>query len=337
MARPLERVRWWVVVSVSAGVLLAAGGIAFAILTHGPAPHLKLMLDRTQVVAGGATVRASVRSSLPLPPSGMEFAIEAGPHSARVAGTYFENGEWRATIASKGLAGKVTVRASLEPFAPAVASFEVLPGDPERVLHLDDPADEAAFRSWFTYLAEAQFSRETRALPAEISDCAGLIRYCYRESLRMHDSAWAQGLQLSLVPAIPSVRKYEYPATPWGAALFRTGPASTAEFADAGTLMRFNTHFVSRDVRQALPGDLIFFHQDDAAMPYHSMIFLGPSQIENARGPFVVYHTGGSGEEKGEVRRPTVEELRKHPDPAWQLSAENSHYLGVYRWNVLWQ
>jgi uncharacterized protein YfaT (DUF1175 family) len=335
MARPLERVRWWVVVSV--GALLAAGGIGFAILTHGPAPGLELTLDRTNVVAGGATVRVNVRSSIPLPSSGMEFTIAQGTHSARVARAYFESGEWRATIASKGLAGKVTVRASLEPFAPAVASFDVLPGDPDKVLRLDDPADEAAFRSWFTYLAEAQFFRETRALPAEISDCAGLIRYCYRESLRLHDSAWAQSLRLSLVPAIPSVRKYEYPATPWGAALFRTGPASTAEFADAETLMRFNTRFVSRDVRQALPGDLIFFHQDDAAMPYHSMIFLGPSQIENARGPFVAYHTGGSGEEKGEVRRPAVEELRKHPDPAWQLTAENSHYLGVYRWNVLWQ
>ncbi len=97
---------------------------------------------------------------------------------------------------------------------------------------------------------------------------------------------------LPFEPAIAQVRKYEYPFTPWGAALFRTGPATLAEFADAGTLLRYNTHLVSRDIRQAMPGDLLFFHQDDAAMPYHSMIYLGPSQIEDSRGPYIVYHTG---------------------------------------------
>jgi len=37
----------------------------------------------------------------------------------------------------------------------------------------------------------------------------------------------------------------------------------------------------------------------------------------------------------GEIRRPSVAELEKHPDPGWHLTAENPHYLGVYRWNIL--
>jgi len=101
--------------------------------------------------------------------------------------------------------------------------------------------------------------------------------------------------------------------------------------------LRWNTRFVSRDIRQARPGDLIFFHQEEAAMPYHSMIYLGPSQIENAVGPFLIYHTGPEKDRPGEIRRPSVEELRKHPDPSWHPVAENPHYLGVYRWNILWQ
>ena len=152
----------------------------------------------------------------------------------------------------------------------------------------------------------------------------------------MHDAQWSKTSRLPLVPAIAQVRKYEYPFTPWGANLFRAGTANLAEFADAGTLLRYNTHFVSRNIRQAKPGDLIFFHQEDAAMPYHSMIYLGPSQIEQSAVPYVVYHTGPLGETSGDIRRPSVAELQKHLDPAWHLTTENPHYLGVYRWNILW-
>ena len=303
-------------------------------------------MDRPQILAGGAPAHLSVRSSIPLPASGLEAVIVEGQHCARVARTYFDAGEWHVTLQSKALPGIVKLAVSLPPFPAATASLTVLANGAADPLRLDDPADEAAFRSWFTFLAEAQFFRNTSSLPASlpagIADCAGLIRYAYREALRPHDGAWAKASGLPLVPAIPSIREYDYPFTPWGAALFRTGPppAPPAEFADAVTLLRYNTHFVSRDVRQARPGDLLFFHHEDAAMPYHAMIYLGPSQIEKDNGPFLVYHTGPSGagrKDPGEIRRPSVEELQQHPDPAWHPASENTHYLGVYRWNILWQ
>ena len=59
-------------------------------------------------------------------------------------------------------------------------------------------------------------------------------------------------------------------------------------------------------------------------MPYHSMIYIGRSQIENSAGPYVLYHTGPQNETGGELRRPSVAELQHHPDPAWHLSPENS-------------
>jgi uncharacterized protein YfaT (DUF1175 family) len=331
--------RWLEVVIVIAAVVTVAATIAQ--VYRGPDPKLEIQADRNQVPAGGAAVHLTLRSSIPLPNSRLDPVVTKGGHSARIARTYFDQDAWHVTVQSKALPGNATVCATLSPYAPACETIAVLEnnrdsagdGTPD-TLRLDDPGDAAAFRGWFTFLAETQFFRRASELPAEISDCAGLIRYAYREALRAHDSAWAKASGLPLVPAIASVRKYEYPFTTWGASLFRTGPGTLAEFADAGTLLRLNTHRVSRDLRQARPGDLIFFHQEDAAMPYHSMIYLGPSQIENSAGPFVVYHTGPPG---NEVRRPSVAELTKHPDPAWHPVPENPHYLGVYRWNILWQ
>ena len=116
-------------------------------------------------------------------------------------------------------------------------------------------------------------------------DCAALIRYAYREALRAHDGNWATDAHLPVAPGIPSVAKYQYPYTPLGADLFRVKPGgfqaadlttgAFAQFADAKTLQLRNTHFVTRDLDRAQPGDLLFYRQDSDHMPFHSMIYLG--------------------------------------------------------------
>ena len=207
-------------------------------------------------------------------------------------------------------------------------------------LRLTDPADRAAFTGWFTFLAELQFFRATHELPTEVADCAGLVRFAYRESLRTHTGEWATALKLPAVPALGTVRQYQYPHTPLGAALFRVraegdSAASFAEFADAKTLMRLNTVRVDRRIESAAPGDLLFFHAPDQRFPYHVMVYLGASRVQNDTGPFVVYHTGPERESAGEVRRPSVDELRRHPNPQWRPTETNPHFLGVFRWNIL--
>lgn len=205
------------------------------------------------------------------------------------------------------------------------------------------PEDQQAFRMWFRFLAEAQYFRDPGSLPREINDCAALLRYAYRESLAEHNSAWANRLGLPVLPSLPPVRKYAYPFTPLHAALFRTRggafePADLAngafaEFADAQSLDRWNCHFVSRDLRRALPGDLLFFKQiaEPSRLPFHSMIFLGASQLEPSGKTFVVYHTGG----KEDLRRLTMEELIGYPLPQWRPIPGNENFLGVFRWNIL--
>ena len=200
---------------------------------------------------------------------------------------------------------------------------------------LDTPEDRTAFVRWFTFLAEVQYFQPPEDLPPEVSDCAGLIRFAYREALRRHDGAWAAELRLPLVPPIPPVNKYRYPLWPLGANLFRVAPGCYAQFADARTLRRYNTHFISRRIEDARPGDLLFFEQSGQKLPFHAMIYLGRSQVEPGPGQWVVYHTGPSGRDRGEIRRSSVAELVAHPLPQWRPLAGNVNFGGVYRWNLL--
>ena len=244
--------------------------------------------------------------------------------------------------------GRIKLRADAPGYAPGLATITTSLDEGDRrgdgtpdFLRLP-PADRAAFRQWFTFLAEAQFFRKD--VPAEIDDCAALIRYAYREALRAHDSAWMLRAHLPLVPAMPEVRKYAYPYTPLEANLFRTraGPfhasdltdAAFAQFADAQTLQRFNTHFVARSLELARPGDLLFFRQS-TTLAFHSMVWVGPSHFEDNGQIYVVYHTGPIGSHAGEIRRLTVSELLHHPEPRWRPLEGNTNFLGVYRWNTL--
>jgi len=88
-------------------------------------------------------------------------------------------------------------------------------------------------------------------------------------------------------------RAWHYPETPLKTGLFRVAPGpfdaadvgngAFAQFADAKTLVERNAFLVSRNVRQARPGDLLFFHQFGQSSPWHSMIV---TRIGSERGWF---------------------------------------------------
>ena len=41
-----------------------------------------------------------------------------------------------------------------------------------------------------------------------------------------------------------------------------------------------------------MPGDLLFFRHEAGRMPFHSMIWLGESQLRQDGQRYVLYHTG---------------------------------------------
>jgi uncharacterized protein len=234
-------------------------------------------------------------------------------------------------------------RAAVKP-RPVLFTDSASDGTPD-FLRLDDDRDQDSFRRWFSFLAEVQYYSPPAARPAEIVDCAALVRYAYREALCRHDSVWAASAHLPLVPAFDSVRKYSFPRTPLGPSLFRLTPGpfvpadlhrpAFGQFANAQSLRRFNTFFVSRSLALARQGDLLFYRRPTQHMPFHAMIFLAQSQIAPDGASYVVYHTGPGPDGPGEIRRLSLAQLLEYPAPQWRPISANPDFLGVFRWNIL--
>jgi uncharacterized protein YfaT (DUF1175 family) len=206
--------------------------------------------------------------------------------------------------------------------------------------------DRESFRRWFTWIAEMQFYKLSDEWNTEQRDCAGLVRFAWRESLRKHDRAWYQRMGENYDPVASDV-SVDLTSGPLREKLFRTMPGNYStrdvtegkfsEFADAQTLKMFNATFVGRDRQQAQPGDLLFFHQPWVQkFPYHVMLFLGEPRFasENAR-DWVVYHTGASPQDAGEVKKVRLSVLDQHPNRRWRPLPTNPNFLGFYRLKIL--
>ncbi|HEX7087590.1 MAG TPA: DUF1175 family protein [Vicinamibacterales bacterium] len=195
-------------------------------------------------------------------------------------------------------------------------------------LRLADAGDRQALRSWFVLLADAAFYEP----PAEVTDCAALVRYALRESLRPHTPEWLRRAGLPAAPGLPDVR--ERPSGRDGLLpIFRVSarPDDLAEFADARTIVRWNAWQVSRDVSVARPGDLLYFRQPSQRQPDHLMIVVGASRFDRAAPDFVVYHTGPDGDDPGEIRKVRLADLLRHPAPRWRPVPSNEAFVGVFR------
>jgi uncharacterized protein YfaT (DUF1175 family) len=225
------------------------------------------------------------------------------------------------------------------------------------LLDLTSESDRNAFRRWFVTIAYGERTHIDDRWNDR--DCAGLLRYCYREALKRHDNAWLKSREWLAVSGIPDVRKYNYPDVPLvGTRVFNAGTRpSTPErhdsisvrpvgdgsngsrgthgmlenfstFAEAARLKDNSLAFISRDVRDALPGDVIFYLNDtESEWPYHSMIYLGNEQT--------IYHTGPDGDRPGIIKQLSFAQLAAHPNPRWHPVAANPYFLGFYRWRIL--
>jgi uncharacterized protein YfaT (DUF1175 family) len=207
--------------------------------------------------------------------------------------------------------------------------------------------DRDSFRRWFTAIAENQFYRISDQWKDEQRDCAGLARFAMREALRRHDRPWFQKMGPGYETAASDVGEFDLDHNPMGEKIFRTDFGSFSdsdlrngrfsEFVDGRSLKNFNTLFVTRDRREAQPGDLLFFYQPWVQkFPYHVMIFLGPARVAaNGQSDWVVYHTGSSPTDKGTIKKVELSILDLHPDPRWRPVESNKNFLGFYRLKIL--
>jgi uncharacterized protein len=243
-------------------------------------------------------------------------------------------------------ANAATENAGAKPVSHTVSMDADNDGIPDAA-ELDSYMDRQNFRAWFTLIAEGQFYQLTSDWNKEQRDCAGLVRFAWREALRHHDRVWFQKMGPQYQAIAPDVKHYQLEQGPLGEKLFRTSfgaykdgdvaNGAFSEFADARTLKSFNAKFISRDRHYAQPGDLLFFYQPWVQkFPFHVMVFLGDSKLTPEDGnDWVVYHTGSSPIDEGTVKKVRLAVLDQHPNRRWRPVESNSNFLGFYRLKIL--
>ncbi|MGF6905290.1 uncharacterized protein YfaT (DUF1175 family) [Paraburkholderia sp. GAS348] len=211
------------------------------------------------------------------------------------------------------------VMAGLAPYANALTSTVSAP-DPDAL----SPQQSAAFRAWFVRIVDQQMRRGPTPRWTQ-RDCAGLVRFAVGETLKPHDSKWlrANGMT-SLADTSSMPPELQLSASQRGIANRWTQlDGSTGAYASAIALIQRNSRFVSKDVNQALPGDLLFFDQGD---DQHLMIWLDR---------YIAYHTGTVTPTDTGLRAVAVSDLMQWKDSRWQPLDGNPNFVGVFRLDFL--
>jgi len=221
---------------------------------------------------------------------------------------------------------------SVSPHEPYDADADGFPDAAE--LHQD--ADRQAFRRWFVTIALSRHLNPTD----DVTDCANLVMYSYREALKEHDEEWRARFGELLDPSIPEIAAFHYPKVPYiGTDIFRVADGAyekgdreagrLGNFANVVHLMEHHTVRVARGLGDGvLPGDLLFFTPRDKQA--HVMIY-----VELKAEPYALYHTGPGGASEGEMRLVKLQTLMALDDETWRPHEANPAFAGFYRFKIL--
>jgi len=183
-----------------------------------------------------------------------------------------------------------------------------------------DPVQSHDFRAWFTLIVAEQL-RHGPNPRWNHRDCAGLVRFAVDESLRRHDAKWRRDNALANLPLPPDLELTPEQST-WRGHWRHIGGGAGA-FASAAALVQENSRFVSRDINQARPGDLLFF---DQGQDQHLMIWMGD---------YIAYHDGSARRGDNGLRAISARQLFTWRDVRWQPRLDNPNFIGVFRLSFL--
>ena len=176
------------------------------------------------------------------------------------------------------------------------------------------------FRSWFLRIVAEELRRGPS--PRWVHrDCASLVRFAVGETLRPHDEKWRKASGTGNNPLPPELTlspEQQLLRNRW-----KTYEGDYQAYVSAIGLVQGNTVFVSRNILEARPGDLLFFDQGD---DQHLMIWTDDG---------VAYHRGEILPGDNGLRAVSLQQLLNWKDSRWQPRLENSNFVGVYHFSFL--
>jgi uncharacterized protein YfaT (DUF1175 family) len=181
------------------------------------------------------------------------------------------------------------------------------------------PEQSRVFRAWMVRIIDTQIA--SGPTPRwEHRDCAGLVRFAVAESLRVHDMSWrnANGIGGRVPPDVELSSEQRGIRNRW-----QQVDGRQSAFVTALELIQENATFISKNINDAQPGDLLFFDQGD---DQHLMVWTGR---------YVGYHTGSDSSDDNGLRAVSVPELMAWRDTRWQPVRANPNFAGVYRLRFL--
>jgi uncharacterized protein len=179
-----------------------------------------------------------------------------------------------------------------------------------------DREQSAVFRAWMVRLINEQIRQGPNPRWFH-RDCAGLVRFAANEAFKVHDAKWLRRNGVSNHPLPPDLRLHpEQKVLTQG---WTQLDGKRAPFATAQVLVQQNAYLISKDVNQALPGDLLFFDQGD---DQHLMVWMGR---------YISYHTGAESKTDNGLRAVTLQELMKWKDTRWRPEQSNPNFIGIFR------
>ena len=157
---------------------------------------------------------------------------------------------------------------------------------------------------------------------------AGLIRFVYKEAIKREIKQKKVNLKLPEKIKFPGVSNAVRNIFPFFLIFGKFQRHIILHFADAENLVMFNFDYVSKNINDLMPGDLLVFNKNNSSLePWHLMLYVGKEYNK----PLAIYHNGDKGK-YAKIRIVSINDLSNSPDPQWMPNHNNPFFMGIYKW-----